>query len=209
PLMMSPVRNAGRVGWPVSASRKCTEWSYAPKMTSVTPSGRSQTTGWPVQPVPHHVVVSPPTVDWPHSPPDSGTLHRFSGSSGTGPTPYQVRVGLPRNIVRPSTSPQGLPTIQSGTTSAGRSGSVVVVVDDVEVVGSSVVAVGSWRLVDGSVPELPGAAEASSSSGTTPSVRNRAAPTRTAPRTRTVTTVRRRADGSGACRPSRRCFTGP
>src|SRR5690606_37991376 len=127
PLMMSPVRKLGRDSSPVSASRKWTALSYAPKATSVTPSGRSQTTGWPVHPDPHHVVVSPPTLDWPHMPPEGGYDHRVRGFSGTGPVPYQVRVGLPRNIVRPVTSPQGRPTVQSGTTSAGRSGNVVVV----------------------------------------------------------------------------------
>ena len=63
--MMSPVGNSGSRSSPVAASTKCTEWSYAPNTTQVRPS-RANTAGWPVQPLPHQVVVSPPTEEGPH-----------------------------------------------------------------------------------------------------------------------------------------------
>src|SRR5680860_1662365 len=96
-------------------------------MTSVIPTGRSHTTGCPVHPDPHQVVVSPPTVESPHMPPVVGNRQATDGSSvGIGPVPYQLRVGLPRNMVRPLTVPHGFFTVAAGTTSGGRT--IVVVV---------------------------------------------------------------------------------
>ena len=96
-------------------------------MISVTPSGRSHTTGCPVHPLPHQDFVSPPTVDRPHP---ISKDQAIDGSVGTGPVPYQVRLGLPRNWSRPSTGPsRAIPTVRASTKRAnGSSGSVVVVV---------------------------------------------------------------------------------
>ena len=56
-------------------------------MTSVIPSGRSHTTGCPVQPLPHHTLGSFPTGDWPHIG-LSGNRQAIVGvRSGTGPVP--------------------------------------------------------------------------------------------------------------------------
>jgi hypothetical protein len=70
--------------------------------------------------------------DWPHIG-SFGNRHAVSGAVvGNGPDPKYVRVGLPRNIVSPTTSPHGSPTLSGGTTPGGRSG-IVVVVDVVAV----------------------------------------------------------------------------
>ena len=58
---------------------------------------------------------------------------------------------MPRNIVIPSTDPQGCPTVHPGTVPAWREGNVVVVVvtmDELVVVGTIVVAV-MMVVVDG------------------------------------------------------------
>ena len=61
--------------------------------------------------MPHQFVVRPPVVDSEHKSPCSGKRQRTSGISGTGPPPYQERVGDPRNVNTPRTlSPQGRPT---------------------------------------------------------------------------------------------------
>ena len=60
----------------------------------------------------------------PHIGAPSGNRHKTSRPSGNGPVPWKVRVGLPRNIVRPVTSPQGWWTLVAGT----RPGATVVVV---------------------------------------------------------------------------------
>src|SRR4030067_1197777 len=97
----------------------------------------SQTTGWPVQPFPHHVAVVPRSVEWEHIG-ASGNFHLLAGVAGIGPDPYQVLVGFPRNMSTPCTSsdPQRCPTVLRSTQVL--IGSVVVVV---VVVSSAVVAV--------------------------------------------------------------------
>lgn len=41
----------------------------------------------------------------------SGYFHTTVGSFGTGPSPYQVCVGFPRNWTIPGTIPHGAPTV--------------------------------------------------------------------------------------------------
>ena len=117
------------------------------------------------------------------------------GFVGAGPVPYQLRVGFPRNIVKPVTLPQGRPTVKSGTTSAALSGNVVGG-------GSLVVVVVSASLVEGAALAVVGAgvvgaaesvaAEFPAVAGAGESVRNRAAPTSVMPSTRISTTRRKR-----------------
>lgn len=87
-------------------------------------------TGCPVQPFPHHVEVTPRSVELEHIG-VSGYLQMTLGVSGMGPVPYQVFVGFPLNIRSPSTAlPQGLPTDRASTQRwRGSSG---IVVDEVE-----------------------------------------------------------------------------
>ena len=58
---------------PVSPSTKWMLWSYAPNTTHVRPS-RSNTAGCPVHPLPHHVRLTPPSLEGPHIA-ASGKLH--------------------------------------------------------------------------------------------------------------------------------------
>src|ERR671919_1115777 len=87
PLMMSPVTNGSYSGCPLLPFRMCTARSYAPNRTWTGPSSGSTTFGWPVHPVPHHVLVPSSSVDSEHRPPDDGNRHRISGRRGTGPSP--------------------------------------------------------------------------------------------------------------------------
>ena len=110
PFTMSPVTNGSKIGVPVDASKTWIPRSYAPIANQVRFSN-SHTAGWPVQPMPHQLVVRPPVVDKEHRSPCSGKRQRTSGISGTGPPPYQERVGDPRKVSTPRTvSPQGRPT---------------------------------------------------------------------------------------------------
>src|SRR5437764_11631968 len=59
------------------------------------------TFGWPVHPVPHHVLVPTRSCDCEHRLPVAGYLHRITGCLGSGPFPYQSRVALPRKVVIP------------------------------------------------------------------------------------------------------------
>ena len=59
-------------------------------------------------------------------PPFFGYDHSTCGFWGT-PWPYQERVGLPRNVSRPGTLPQGSPE-EAGSTQPAYGGRVVVVV---------------------------------------------------------------------------------
>ena len=68
---------------------------HDPRATS-----RSNTTGWPVQPVPHQTRVSPYSLDSPHIA-RPGYCHRVVGADGIGPVPWNERVGLPRNVSSP------------------------------------------------------------------------------------------------------------
>src|SRR3954447_14239928 len=50
----------------------------------------------------------------------SGNFHCTVGCCGTGPAPWYVRVGLPRNVSRPRTLvPYGAPTDAAGTSEGG------------------------------------------------------------------------------------------
>src|SRR5205823_14838299 len=59
------------------------------------------TFGWPVHPVPHHVLVPTRSCDCEHRLPLSGYLHRITGCLGSGPFPYQSLVAFPLNVVIP------------------------------------------------------------------------------------------------------------
>lgn len=103
-------------------------------------------TGWPVQPVPDHTFASRPTGEEPDIGLSGYRHNRSGGEVGTGPVPKNVRVGLPRNMVRPLTDPHGSYTESAVTTPVGRSnGAVVVEVPSVPALlvgGAAVVVVG-------------------------------------------------------------------
>lgn len=52
--------------------------------------------GVPFHPVPHHVRLSPRSVDTPHQGP---TFQAIFGCFGTGPTPWNDLVQFPRKVV--------------------------------------------------------------------------------------------------------------
>src|SRR5688572_26083026 len=113
-------------------------------------------------------------------------------------------------MVRPVTSPQGRPTVHSGTTSTGRSGRVVVVVEVVVVVDVVVVA---WvEGGAGGVSEGEGVVSGAATAGVSPpapSVRSLAPTARARPTARKITTARKRAARSGGGGPGARWVTGP
>ena len=84
--MMSPTGKSGRIRWPVLASRTWTALSYAPNASQVLPSF-SHTAGSPVQPVPHHCLLTPSTDELPHIGWSVGNVQRIFGCFGTGPSP--------------------------------------------------------------------------------------------------------------------------
>ncbi len=75
--------------------------SYALIRTSIDPSSPTMTFGWPVHPVPHHSRGPCWSEEIEHMAPSAGYRQRIRGSCGTGPSPYQLRVAFPRNVVIP------------------------------------------------------------------------------------------------------------
>src|SRR4051812_9137508 len=68
----------------------------------MSPSSPTITFGCPVQPVPHHRRSPCWALDREHRLPVGGERPVTTGCLGTGPSPYQLRVAFPRNVVIPS-----------------------------------------------------------------------------------------------------------